>query len=98
MFFKFAYGWYLTNDILLKLKSRSVLPVGRTNKNFKIRGLILPVENKGKDFSPSLFLRVFTAENFKVLSPLFEMCINLFISFMTQGCLSGGLRNSLFNM
>lgn len=36
--------------------------------NLKIRGLILPFENKGRDFPPLLFLKSLTLENLLIVN------------------------------
>lgn len=65
----------------------------KDKNKFKIRGVILSVENKGRDFSPFHFLRVFTVKTLYIFSPLLEVSINpfedldrTFVRFMSQEC------------
>lgn len=66
----------------------------KDKNKLKIRGVILSVENKGRDFSPFHFLRVFTVKNLQIFSPLLEVSINPIedldrtcVRFMPQECL-----------
>lgn len=79
--------------------------IHKDKNKLKIRGVILSVENKSRDFSPSHFLRVITVKTVYIFSPLLEVSINpfddldrTFVRFMPQECLFKDLESHFFGI